>query len=548
MSGTHVVVDLLGEVALLLWGIHMISSGVLRAYGAELRRRLGTALRSRASAFLAGMGVTAVMQSSTATALMATSFTSGGIVGLTPALAVMLGANVGTTLIVQLLAFDITLVYPILILVGVAAFRRGRRSRVRDLGRVAIGLGLMLLALHLLVQSMEPVESTRAMRAMLQAIAGEPVLNLLIAAAFTWAAHSSVATMLFVMSLADAGLLSGGAVLAMVVGANLGSALNPVLAAWGGEPAALRLPLGNLLTRLVGAVVAVPLLGPIGSALARLSADPGQTAANFHTGFNLLLALAFFPVLPSVARALEKLLPDRPAGEDPGAPRYLDPSDLAVPAMALSNAAREAMRMSDVVETMLRGSREVFASADRRRLDEVVRMDDTLDRLHAAIQLYLAGIGRDEMDDDDAGRLDEILGFALNLEHIGDIVDRDLMALATKAIKQRIALSASGMREVGELHARLLDHLQLAVTVFMAGDAAAARRLVAEKDRFRAFERDAAERHFAKVRDGRTDTLERDTLLLDVVRDLKRIEAHLAATVYPLLERSGALMPTRLAP
>ena len=521
MSGTHVVVDLLGEVALLLWGIHMISSGVLRAYGAELRRRLGTALRSRASAFLAGMGVTAVMQSSTATALMATSFTSGGIVGLTPALAVMLGAIVGTTLIVQLLAFDITLVYPILILVGVAAFRRGRRSRVRDLGRVAIGLGL---------------------------IAGEPVLNLLIAAAFTWAAHSSVATMLFVMSLADAGLLSGGAVLAMVVGANLGSALNPVLAAWGGEPAALRLPLGNLLTRLVGAVVAVPLLGPIGSALARLSADPGQTAANFHTGFNLLLALAFFPALPGLARTLEKLLPDRPAGEDPGAPRYLDPSDLAVPAMALSNAAREAMRMSDVVETMLRGSREVFASADRRRLDEVVRMDDTLARLHAAIQLYLAGIGRDEMDDDDAGRLDEILGFALNLEHIGDIVDRDLMALATKAIKQRIALSAWGMREVGELHARLLDHLQLAVTVFMAGDAAAARRLVAEKDRFRAFERDAAERHFAKVRDGRTDTLERDTLLLDVVRDLKRIEAHLAATVYPLLERSGDLMPTRLAP
>ena len=175
-------------------------------------------------------------------------------------------------------------------------------------------------------------------------------------------------------------------------------------------------------------------------------------------------------------------------------------------------------------------------------------MNGTLDRLHGAIQLYLAGIGRDEMEDDDAGRLDEILGFALNLGRIGEIVDRGLMALAAKAIKQRIALGTPESRELDELHARLLEHLQLAVTVFMAGDAAAARRLVAGKDRFRAFERDAAERHFARVRDGRTEQLERDTLLLDVVRDLKRIEGHLAATVYPLLERSGDLMPSRLAP
>ncbi len=548
MPGTHVVIDLLGEVALLLWGIHMIRSGVMRAFGSELRRGLGIALQSRWRAFLAGLGVTAVLQSSTATAMMATSFTSGRLVGLTAALAVMLGANVGTTLIVQVLAFDITLVYPLLIFAGVAAFRRGRRSRSRDLGRVAIGLGLMLLALHLLVQSMEPVETARAMRTVLQAIADQPLLNLLIAAVFTWAAHSSVATMLFVMSLADAGLLAGGAALAMVIGANLGSALNPVLAASGDEPAALRLPLGNLLTRLAGAVVALPLLQPVQSWLAALSADPGQTAANFHTAFNLALALAFILPLPALAQALERLLPDRPAAEDPGRPRYLDAADLAVPAMALADAAREAMRMSDVVGAMLRGSREVFAGGDRDRLGEVARMDDTLDRLHTAIQLYLAGVGDDDLDGDDAARLDEILGFALNLEHIGDIVDRDLMTLAAKAIRQRIALSVRERRDLDELHARLLDHLQLAVAVFMHGDAAAARRLVAEKDRFRSFERDAADRHFAKVRGGRTETLEGGTLLLDAVRDLKRIEAHLAATVYPLLERSGDLMPSRLAP
>lgn len=221
MSATHVLIEILGEISLLLWGIHMVQSGIMRAYGSNLRQLLGIALKNRAQAFLAGLGVTAILQSSTATAMMASSFAAAGLVGLVPALAVMLGANVGTTLIVQLLSFDVTIVFPALLFAGVIAFRKGR-GRARDLGRTAIGLGLVLVALHLMIETMAPVERAPLLRDLLSTISGAPLLNIVIAAIFTWAAHSSVAAMLFIMSLAGAQVIGPEAALAMVLGANLG--------------------------------------------------------------------------------------------------------------------------------------------------------------------------------------------------------------------------------------------------------------------------------------------------------------------------------------
>src|SRR5262245_22785589 len=227
--GSIVLLDLMGGVALLLWGLHMVQTGILRAFGSELRHLLSNALGSRLTALAAGLGLTTLLQSSTATALMTASFTAGGLVGLVPALAVMLGANVGTTLIVQVLSFDVTAAAPILILVGLIAFRQGGKTRRRDLGRVAIGLGLVLLSLHLLVGTIEPEENAPLMRQLFAAITGDPIIEIVIAAVLTWAAHSSVATVLLTMSLAHAGIVTPVSAFALVLGANLGSAINPVV-------------------------------------------------------------------------------------------------------------------------------------------------------------------------------------------------------------------------------------------------------------------------------------------------------------------------------
>src|SRR5215218_8124366 len=293
MSATSVLIHLLGEIALLLWGINMVNSGVQRAFGSDLRWILGIGLRTRARAFLAGVGVTTVLQSSTATALMVASFTAGGAVDMIPALAVMLGANVGTTLIVQVLSFDITLIFPVLIFCGFIAYRRGASSRVKDLGRVTIGLGLMLLSLHLLSETIHPIESSEVLKSLLVAIAPDPLILVLLAAAFAWIAHSSVAAMLFIMSLAGAGVIDAHSALAMVLGANLGSALNPVLEGTGGDPDKLRVPFGNFAMRVVGCAVALPFIDAILASMSMLDPNPARMAANFHTLFNILLAAIF---------------------------------------------------------------------------------------------------------------------------------------------------------------------------------------------------------------------------------------------------------------
>ncbi|MGD0491132.1 MAG: Na/Pi cotransporter family protein [Steroidobacteraceae bacterium] len=545
--GSTVILDLTGGVALLLWGLHMVHSGVVRAFGAELRRLLGIALQNRFRAFFAGAFVTGVLQSSTATGLMVCSFVAGGTLDLVPALAVMLGANVGTTLVVQVLSFNITVVTPILLMAGVIAFKRGGRTRTRDVGRVLIGIGLMLLALHIFLGALVTTESAVVSQALLGAIANQPILCLVIAAAMTWAAHSSVAVVLVVMSLGAAHIVTPTAELAMVLGANIGSALNPLIeTSQPGNPASRRLPIGNLLTRLVGCAVVLPLLQPITGLLERFEPNPARLAADFHTAFNLLLALLFIGPLDFIAARLTRWLPDLPRAADPGTPVYLDPGAAGNPTVALVSAAREVLRMGDIIEIMLRQAMTALLTNDRKLVTEISRMHDAVDSLNEAVKLYVTRMTRDSLDDRDGYRAMEIVSFSINLEHVGDIIDKNLMDIASKKIRRGITFSKEGEAELVEFHQQVLDSLRLSVGIFMSGDVNVARQLVAAKTLLREKEFAAAETYLARLRHGTPDTMESYSLDLDILRDLKRVHSHLCSTAYPVLERAGALQPNRL--
>ena len=545
--GSTVILDLMGGIALLLWGLHMVHSGVVRAFGADLRRLLGIALQNRFRAFLTGAFVTAVLQSSTATGLMAASFVTAGTVDLVPALAVMLGANVGTTLVVQVLSFNIAVVTPVLLLMGVIAFKRGGRTRTRDLGRAAIGIGLMLLALQIFLGALTTTESSPAARALLSAITSQPILCLAVAAAMTWAAHSSVAVVLVVMSLGAAHLISPTTVLAMVLGANLGSALNPLIeASQPGNPASRRLPIGNLVTRIVGCALVLPFLIPIADTLRRYEPNPARLAADFHTAFNILLALLFIGPLDWVAQRLTRWLPDQAKATDPGTPIYLDASAAGAPAVALVCAAREVLRMGDLIETMLRQAMTAILTNDRKLVAEISRMDDAVDSLNEAVKLYVTRMTRDSLDDRDGYRAMEIVSFSINLEHGGDIIDKNLMDLASKKIRRGITFSKEGEADLVEFHRQVVDSLKLAVGIFMSGEMVVARRLIAAKTELREKEFAAAERYLVRLREGTPETIESYSLDMDILRDLKRVHSHLCSAAYPVLERAGALQRSRL--
>ena len=542
-----ILLDLLGGVALLLWGLHMVHSGIVRAFGSDLRRLLGTALRNRFLAFLAGMIVTALLQSSTATGLMTASFVTGGAVDLAPALAIMLGANVGTTLIVQALSFNVTAVAPLLFLVGVIAFKRGGQTRTRDLGRVAIGVGLMLLSLHILLDTLAPAENAPLVRTLLAAITSDSFLCVLMAAVLTWVAHSSVTVLLLIMSLAYSGFITPVAALALTLGANLGSAVNPVIeGSNSSNPASYRLPVGNLLNRLIGCVVALPFLHPIADAFSRFEPNASRMTADFHTAFNLALAIVFILPLSSIASLLTRFLPERAKPNNPATPLYLDDTALGTPSVALSCAEREVLHLGDIVETMLRQAMTALMTDDRRLVGEVSRMDNAVDKLDEAVKLYVTRLTRESLDERDGHRAMEIIAFSINLEHIGDIIDKNLMELAQKKIKRKLAFSKQGATELETFHLEVMSNLKLAFSVFMSGDVKIARQLIAEKATLRSAELAAAESHLERLRERRPESIESSSLHLDVLRDLKRIHSHVCSVAYPVLERAGALQPSRL--
>ena len=540
--GSIVLLDLMGGVALLLWGLHMVLSGVLRAFGPDLRRFLGKALGNRFTAFGAGLGLTALIQSSTATGLMTTSLAADGVVSLVPALAIMLGANVGTTLIVQVLSFNITAAAPALFIIELVTFRFGNESLTRALGRIAIGLGLTLLALHILVDTLAPAEQAPAVRVLLAAITRDPVLCIVIAAALTWAAHSSVAVVLLIMSLAYSHFVSAEAALALVLGANLGSAINPLLeGATRGDPASRRLPLGNLINRVVGILLALPFLPLMARELTTLQPDAAKMTAEFHMLFNIVLAAIFIVPLDAMAWLLVRVLPERRQSADPFLPHYLDEGTLDTPSLAIANAARETLRMGDTVETMLRQIMTAIMTDDRKLASDVSQMDNIVDRLTEAIKLYIARLTRGSLDEGEGRRAMEIASFAINLEHVGDIIDKNLCELALKKIKRRYQFSPEGAAELTAFHKRICESLQAAFGVFMTGEVEAARRLIREKAELRGIELAAGDRHFERLREGRPESIETSSLHLDILRDLRRIHSHICSVAYPVLEAAGEL-------
>ncbi len=540
------IVSIVGGVALLLWGVRMVRTGVTRSFGAELRRLLALSAKSRLTGFLSGLAVTGALQSGTATTLIITSFAAQGLVTGAAALAIILGADVGTTVVVQVLSFGISWLSPLLIAGGVFGFLSSKRTRTKNLARITLGLGLMLLALSLIVAASAPLRESALFTLLLEPLGREPLLAVLVAAGLTWASHSSVAIVLLIMSLASAGVLTGPLALALVLGANLGAAITPIAITWRSPAAARRPPIGNRLIRTAGVLAVIPVLHLMLPYLELLGAAPERLVANFHTLFNLAIAALFLPLVHQVNALIARVLPDQAVADDPGRPMYLDEGTLDSPAVALACAAREALRMGDEVKGMLLATGRVLRSNDETLKKETEAADDLVDRLHEAIKLYLTRLNNEELDAQESARCIEILNFTTNLEHIGDIIDKNLMELASKKIKQRTSFSNEGMEELETFHARIVTNLDLAMNVFASGDIRLARELLRQKAQVRELELKYIEKHYQRIGKGRPDSITSSSLHLDVLRDLKRINGHLTSAAYTILERAGELSESRL--
>ena len=388
------LLNLLSAIALLVWGTHLVRAGILRIYGAKLREVLSKSISNRFTALLAGLGVTGLVQSSTATALITTSFTGSGLIATAPALAILLGADIGTSMMVQVFSFDLAWLSPLLIFFGVVLFLSRENTTAGRIGRVLIGLGLIILALQLIMFAARPLTHAAGVKVLFASLTGDLLLDMLVGALLAILSYSSLAVVLLTATLASTGIISVKVALALVLGANLGSGILAVLTTLKMSPESRRVPLGNLIFKFLGCLLFLPFIGPVQQMLAGFESEAQRMVVNFHLLFNIALAAVFIYATGPVARLTELLLPAPRQGEDPSRPRHLDPSALATPSLAISCAAREALRQGDAVETMLKGVMTVLQTNDLDLAERLRRMDDVVDDLYTAIKLYLTQISR----------------------------------------------------------------------------------------------------------------------------------------------------------
>ena len=540
------LLNLLAAIALLVWGTHIVRTGVLRVFGESLRGILAKSFSNRFTALLAGLGVTTVVQSSTATCLIVASFVGKGLVTTTAALAVMLGADVGTALMAVVFSFDLSWLSPLLIFLGVVMFISRQDTVIGRIGRVLIGLGLITLALQLIVGATRPLTESPAVRALLVALPNEVLLDVVVGAVLTVASYSSLAIVLLTATLASSGLLPTPVALGLVLGANLGSGVLAMLATTGASPQVRRVPLGNLIFKTVGVLAIVPLMPQVHIAMQQLVPTVHQQVVSFHLGFNLMLAVVLISFTGLVGRTVERILKEPRLSADISRPRHLDPSALATPSLAITCAAREALHQADVVETMMRGILPVLRHNDLALAEQLRHMDDTVDELYSAIKFYLTQISREALSEREGRRWTDIVSFTINMEQIGDIIERVIQDIEDKKIRKARRFSEAGMAEIVHLHERLTANLRLGMSVFLDGHVRDAQRLLEEKARFRDLEHEYAATHIARLQDNTAQSIETSSLHIDLISDLKRINSHICSIAYPILESAGALSKTRI--
>jgi phosphate:Na+ symporter len=542
------LLNLLAAIALLVWGTHLVRTGILRVFGANLRHVLARSISNRYTAAASGIGVTALVQSSTATSLIISSFVGQGLVALPLALAVMLGADIGTSVMTVVFSFDLSWLSPLFIFVGVVLFISRQDTNTGRFGRVLIGLGLMLLALRLVTASTEVLTQAPAVKALLASLSSDRLLEITVGALLAVASYSSLALVLLTATLAASSVVPLDVALGLVLGANLGSGLLGVITTLRSAVEVRQVPLGNFVFKLLGVAITAPLVGLWLRHARPYLGEPATVVVLFHLTFNLLMGLGFIGWTQVIARWVEKLLPKPDKTTSGGRPHHLDPSALSTPSLAISCAAREALYQADVVETMLRGVLEVIKKDDLKLAEELRKMDDVVDELYSSIKYYLTKISREALGEAESRRWTDIISFTINMEQIGDIIERVLIDIEDKKIKPGRHFSEAGMAEIAELHARLIDNLRLGMSVFLNGTVRDAQKLLEEKARFRDLERAYATTHLGRLSDKTMQSIETSSLHIDLISDLKRINSHICSIAYPILDSAGALAPNRLRP
>jgi phosphate:Na+ symporter len=532
------LITLIGGVVVLLYGMRLVGEGLQLAAGGRMRQVLGSITSNPLKGMLVGAFITAVIQSSTATTVMLVGFASSGLMDLTQAVGVLLGADIGTTITVQLIAFHVSDYALLLVVAGYLLIFTTKRKVFKYVGQAILGFGFIFFAMKFMSDAMVPLRQSEIVKALLVSLGDRPLLGILVAAVLSALLASSAATIGLAITLSLQGLLPLDAAIPVIFGANIGTCATALASSIGSRTEARRVAMAHIFFKVVGVLVFLPFIPPFVRLVHVTAGDAPRQIANAHTLFNVALTALFLPCSSILARLISRLVPEDREGEGLFRAKYLDERMLETPALALGQATREALRMADIVSDMFAKTIATFSGVDPDLIEFIEEKDDQVDTLDREIKLYLTKLSQQSLTDEQSKREFGILAFVNNMEDIGDIVDKNLMELAKKKLNRGVHFSEPGMKEVVLLHKKVLQNLELAISAFASNDPALAQQVLERKMEISQTERKLRQAHIQRLHEGYQEVIDISEIHLDVLTNLKRIDSHITAVAYPILESS----------
>jgi phosphate:Na+ symporter len=527
---------LLGGLSLFLFGMRFGSRGLQKAAGWRLRAILSSLTNNRFVGVLVGILITFITQSSSATTVMLVGFTDAGLLVLRQTLGIILGADVGTTITVQLISFKIFDFALLIIAVGFLIMTVCKTRPRQSIGQIVMGFGMIFLGMKIMAESVEPLRESPIFRIILQEGGKNPLLGVFLATAFTALIQSSGATLGLVLSLSFQGLLNLESALPLILGANIGTCATALLASSGTSVHARRVAWAHTIFKVLGVLLFLPFINGFSRIVAWTAVDLSRQIANAHSLFNVAMTLVCLPLVPLFARLVEWIVKDE-KGEETFQPRHLDERVLHIPSLGLAQAMREVMRMADRAYDMLEQVMPVLKGNDEVLRQQIIAMDDQVDLLDESITAYLTRISRQELSEEESAYETALLFVVREIERIGDIVSKDLMTYAGKKIEQNFYFSHEGFHEIRDFHARVLHNVRVAIDAFATSDVKLAGELIEEDRRMADLEKELENSHLDRLRRGQAESFETSTVHLDLISDLRRVHSHATGIAMAILGR-----------
>jgi len=541
------LLSIAGAAALLIWAVRLVRTGVERGFATPLRIWLRHSARNRFLAAATGMGAAVLLQSSTAVAVFVSNFVSKGGLAASAGLVILLGADVGSALVTQLLMVRQAFLIPLLLLIGVGIFLRGA-GNMRQIGRILIGLALIFVSLDMIREATSPLVGNPGTQAVMAYLASDLLTAFILGAGIAWIVHSSVAAVLLFVTLAGQTVLPTTAAAGMILGANLGGALIAYVFTLTAPSVARRMIVANVALRGGGAILITLLISARPDLLEQLGSTPARQSINLHLAFNLVLAIVALPFVGPLMAVLNRIMVDKTADNKPMVSvSALDPSVLDRPQRGLDCAARELLGMGQKIEQMLSAVEPLYDQWDTAAGKLIRDQDAEIKKMHLNVKLYLAKLGKKGLEEDLSRRSMELASISSSLDSASDAIARIMLELAKRLDMQKLKFSSQGRKEISDFADRVQSNVQLALNVMMNQNPAEARELVAAKEKVRQVEQKLQRNHIGRLRDGLSESIDTSNIHQETLRALKQINTAFSMVGYPILLKSGDLLESRLA-